>query len=211
MSLSIFNEQLLCVGPWARPAGAHEWITYDTWEAGASSFLAIQCQAPLPSSHTHSTQFLQKAAPRAELPLVPSTVEQLGIGMLAAGPRVEAGEVGTRAGSQPGLPQVPQLSGPPALAVTDVSCSSTVVFSKLHGAEFLVAWPRLQPLTEHRRTLKLKDVRWLGHSHRATKPRLEHKSSEKCSVVSDVQILEIFISSLTALRLWRSFCSFRKL
>lgn len=98
------------------------------------------------------------------------------------------GRLGQGPGHQPGLPQVPQHVGPPAQQSMSVSCSSIVVFSNVHWAEFLVAGQWLQPVIETQTC----EVIWLqSHSNKAR--ARTHTSSEKYSAISDLWVPEIVL------------------
>ena len=87
------------------------------------------------------------------------------------------GRLGLGTGQQPDLPQVPQQS-------RNGSCSSALVFSRLHWAGFGEAGQWLQPHVEPIQMLKTREVRWLDYSHTATDPGLELtsllKNSQHC-------------------------------
>ena len=120
MSLSKFNEPWLCI--WARITGLSESHMIHTrqWHHG---FWLSCTGTSLPHPTATTPLSLQKAAPGEDLPQGPGTTEQLGISVLAAGPRVEAGEVG--AGNWPAA-RAP--SGAPARRASSPAVTEWVLF-----------------------------------------------------------------------------------
>lgn len=122
MSLSKFHEQWLCIRPWARITGLSKshMIHAGQWHHGFwLSCTGTNLPHPIPTAPLS----LQKAAPREDLLQGPGTAEQLGISVLAAGPRVEAGEVG--AGNWPAA-RAP--SGAPAHGASSPAVTGWVLF-----------------------------------------------------------------------------------